>query len=190
MKEGIIKDTYELLIKELQTIISISYITIVGIGMLFNYHKYEEFGINIFEYADIFDFLIAPFSDFQILLFSTFSLLFVATLFRLDGYMMKKYPKAYSKFNFGRDKKPWYIMYRNAMFALSFFLYLYVAAEYYGSYAKQRVVDKDPITINFIGDKSLSGKLIGKTKDVIFILKGKTVSALPISSSVREIQVK
>ncbi len=70
MKEGIIKDKYEIVIKELQTIISILYIFAVGIGMLFNFQKFSEFGINIFEFADIFDFLIAPFSDFKILLFN------------------------------------------------------------------------------------------------------------------------
>lgn len=69
MKEGLIKDAYEALIKELQTILTIAYIFSVAIGMLFTYHKYNEFNINIFDYADILDFLIAPFSDFTIFWF-------------------------------------------------------------------------------------------------------------------------
>lgn len=61
MKEGLIKDTYKTVITEIQTILTISYIFAVGIGMLFTFQKYSEFGINIFDYADVFDFLIAPF---------------------------------------------------------------------------------------------------------------------------------
>ena len=80
MKEGLIKDTYELIFKEIQTVITIFYILIVGIGMLFTYHKYSEFGINIFDYADVFDFLVAPFSDFKILLFSTITITLVFLL--------------------------------------------------------------------------------------------------------------
>ena len=67
MKEGLIKDAYELIIKEIQTIMTIFYLLMIGIGMIYNYKKYALFGINIFEYADVFDFLIAPFKDFRII---------------------------------------------------------------------------------------------------------------------------
>lgn len=55
-EQGLIKDAYELILKEIQSIVTVLYILMVGLGMLFNYQKYSEFGINIFEYADIFDF--------------------------------------------------------------------------------------------------------------------------------------
>lgn len=64
MNEGMIKDRYEVIIKEIETVITICYILAVGVGMLFNYKKFSKFGINKFDYADVFDFLIAPFSDF------------------------------------------------------------------------------------------------------------------------------
>ncbi len=73
MREGLVKDTYQLVIKEIQTLITLFYIIAVGIGMLFNFQKFSEFDINILEYADIFDFLIAPFSDVYILFFSIVS---------------------------------------------------------------------------------------------------------------------
>lgn len=190
MKEGIIKDTYELIIKELQTVISVSYIIIVGIGMLFNYQKYSEFDINIFDYSDVFDFLIAPFSDFYILLFSTISILFVSALIKLDILWKDKWPKSYSKANFGRDKKPWYKVYRVTLFVISFVLYLYLSADYYGRYAKNRIKSRSNISIVFTDNKVKSGKLIGKTKDVIFLLDEDNVFALPINSSVKEIKIK
>ena len=82
--EGIIKNSYELIIKELQTLMSISYIIAVGIGMLFSFQKYHRFGINILDYADVFDFLIAPFSDVKVLLFSLVSIFFGIALIRFD----------------------------------------------------------------------------------------------------------
>ena len=42
MKEGLIKDAYELIIKEIQTIVTISYIIAVAVGMLFNFQKYVQ----------------------------------------------------------------------------------------------------------------------------------------------------
>jgi len=86
MKEGLIKNAYEDIIKEIQTIITISYILAIGIGMLFNFQKFSEFGINIFDYADVFDFLIAPFSDFKILLFSLISISATFLLLKFDTF--------------------------------------------------------------------------------------------------------
>ena len=190
MKEGIRKDTYELIIKEIQTLISVSYIIVVGVGMLFNYQKYSEFDINIIEYSDLFDFLIAPFSDFYILLFATLSILFVTVLIKLDTLWKNKWPKSFSKANFGLDKKRWYKAYRVVLFTISFVIYLYVSADYYGRHAKDKVMWENDISIVFTDNKTKSGKLIGKTKDVIFLLNQGKVFALPINSSVKEIIIK
>lgn len=80
LKEGLIKDSYELIIKELQSIVTIFYLFLVGMGMLFKHQKFSEFGINVFQYADIFDFLIAPFQDYVIILFTMASLTFIYLL--------------------------------------------------------------------------------------------------------------
>ncbi|WP_347175170.1 hypothetical protein [Polaribacter uvawellassae] len=190
MKEGLIKDTYESIIKEIQTVITASYIIAVGIGMLFNYQKYSEFDINIFNYSDVFDFLIAPFSDFYILLFATASILFVSILIKLDTLWKNKWPKSYSKASFGIDKKSWYKTYRIVLFIISFFLYLYLSADSYGKYTKDRINNLNDISIKLADNEIKSGKLIGKTKDVIFLLNNENVYAIPISSLVKEIKIK
>jgi len=69
-------------------------------------------------------------------------------------------------------------------------MYLILSADYYGSYARDQVIDQEQTKIVFINEKTMTGKLIGKTKDVVFLLKGEKVSALAISSSVKEIQLK
>ena len=189
MKEGIIKDTYELVIKEVQTIISISYILAVAIGMLFNFQKFSEFGINIFDYADVFDFLIAPFSDFKILLFTIISLSISYLIYRLDSYWKRKFPKSYSKQTFGWDKKRWYNTFRYLSFTIVFILYLYISADKYGRISKDQILNQSSINIRFSDNEIKTGKMIGKTKDVVFLLTSEAVEAIPITSLVKEIRI-
>jgi hypothetical protein len=190
MKEGLIKDAYELIIKEIQTIVTISYIIAVAVGMLFNFQKYAEFDINIFEYGDVFDFLIAPFSDVYIILFATVSILIVYLLLIMDSYWKKKWPKSYSITNFKQDKKPGFSMYRAITFALAFIVYLSLAADFYGKYTKEKIILQNEISIRMEDDEIKTGKLIGKTKDIMFLLDGESVYAIPITSLVKEIKLK
>lgn len=189
MKEGIIKDTYEAVIKEIQTILTVSYVLAIGIGMLFNYQKFSEFGINIFDYADVFDFLIAPFSDFIILLFIVGSLTITYVLFSLDQFMKRRFPKAYSKQSFGWDKKKWYEAFRYISYLILFIFYLYSAADKYGEVLKEQMTNQSSIQITFFDNEIKEGKMIGKTKDVIFLLSCGKVEAIPITSLVKGFEI-
>lgn len=121
--QGIIKDAYELIIKEVQSVVTILYLLMVGLGMLFNYQKYSEFGINIFEYADIFDFLIAPFEDVRIFFFTLFSALIPFIFFKLDTFSEQRFPKFYTRINFGLNKKSWFKRYIMIAFLGLFLFY-------------------------------------------------------------------
>ena len=189
MKEGLIKDTYETVIKEIQTILTIFYILAVGIGMLFTFKKYSEFGINIFDYADVFDFMVAPFSDFKILLFTIISLAISYFLLRLDLFLKRKFPKSYSKMSFGWDKKKWYNFFRYFSFVILFISYLFISANYYGAISKEQILNQASIKLRFYDNEIKKGKMIGKTKDVIFLLSGKNVEAIPLTSLVKEIEI-
>lgn len=190
MKEGLIKDAYEAMIKELQTILTIAYIFSVAIGMLFTYHKYKEFNINIFDYADILDFLIAPFSDFAILYFIIGSSILLGLLIIGDTYSKRNYPRAYSRFNFGIDKKTWFNKYRFISFMGLFALYLVLSAQAYGRYFKKQVLESNPIQLRFADNETKRGLLVGKTKDIIFLLNGKKISAIPITSFLKEFELE
>jgi hypothetical protein len=190
MKEELVKNTYKVLIREIQSVITILYVLSIGIGMLFKFQKYSEFGINIFDYADVFDFLTAPFSDFRILLFTIVSMALTYLFFRLDLLWRKKYPKFYSKMNFGWDKKTWYSSFRYFSFSIIFVLYLYLSADKYGNISKVQILKQPPVKIRFPGNEIKKGKMIGKTKDVIFLLDGKKVSAIPLTSMVKELEIE
>lgn len=93
MKE-FLQNTYNRLLKDFQAILSIAYLFAVGIGMIFNYRKYSHFNINIFDYADITDFLIAPFADYRIFLFTFISVLILGAIYKLDSYIKEKHPES------------------------------------------------------------------------------------------------
>ena len=189
MKEGIIKDTYELLIKELQTVTTIFYILTVGIGMLFNYKKFAEFGINIFEYADVFDFLIAPFSDYKIIVFAVLSMVVPYLLYFVDKYYKENRPEAYEKMNAGLGQKIWYQKMMKFSYYFLIIFYVFVSAKIYGKVSKNQIVKQSPIEIRFSDNEIKKGIMIGKTKDVVFLLIGDKVEAIPITSLVKEIQI-
>jgi len=190
MKEGLIKNAYEAIIKEIQTTLTIAYIVTVGIGMLFHYQYYSEFGINIFDYADVFEFLIAPFSDFKILFFSMASITLSLLIIQMDILWKRKYPKNYSKMNFRWDKKPWFTTFRIIAFSVLFITYLYIAADMYGEYASSKTRESASVTLKFIDNETVKGIMVGKTTDIIFLLRDEQITAIPYGALVKEFEVK
>ena len=189
MKEGIIKQIYEVIVREFQTITTIFYALTVGIGMLFNYKKFAEFGINIFDYADVFDFLIAPFSDYRIVVFALLSMVVPYLLYMLDNYLKKNHAEFYKKINIGFGEKIWYQNLMKFSYIFLILFYVYISAKIYGTVSKYQIVKQSPIEIRFSDNEVKKGIMIGKTKDVIFLLIGDKVEAVPITSLVKEIQV-
>ncbi|MBT2163146.1 hypothetical protein [Zobellia barbeyronii] len=189
--EGIIKNFYEVRIEELQTLITISYIISVAIGMLFSFQKYNRFGINIFDYADVFDFLITPFSDFKVLLFSFGSILMGLLIIKFDIYWLKKHPESYSKINMGMYKKEWFNPVRYTFYTVMLLSYLFVASNGYGNSAKKQIeTNSEMIGVKFNDGDTKRGILIGKTSEYLFLKTEGEITAIPIRSMVKEIEIK
>ncbi|MGE0590603.1 MAG: hypothetical protein AB7O48_18625 [Cyclobacteriaceae bacterium] len=174
---------------EAQSIISISYLIAIGIGMLFRYKRFAEFEINIFDYADVFDFIIAPFSDTRIFYFSLLSGLLSVGIIRLDAAWQARYPKSYSKMVFGWDKKPWYSVVRYVSFVSVFIAYLNLSADIYGKLSKEDVMKQAPVTVRFVDNELKQGKVIGKTQDMLFMINGEKIEVVPLTSLVKEVIV-
>ena len=189
LKEGLIKDSFELILKEIQTIITLLYIFAVAIGMLFNYQKYQAFGINIFEYSDFLDFLIAPFADFYIVGFLILSTIIPLFAIWFDFISRQKWPRFFSKIYLGFDKKPWFRSMQIATYTLLILVYVIYSSYYYGNFAKNRVQNQPEITITFADGAIEKGKVIGKTKEVMFLLVKEKVKVIPITSLVKEIEL-
>lgn len=167
-------------LKEPQILISLLYALAVGIGMIFNYSKYKLYGINIFDYADLTDFLLAPFSDLTIL-FSSISLLIFAFIFYyLDAAIKAKYPKFYD-FNFLKKVK-----YANLSALITLAVFITAITVFAKQYSKKQFKNIDQeknITIQ-TKNNIIKGKYLGKTKDVLFVIEDCEVKIIPITSNI------
>ncbi|OPC06183.1 hypothetical protein BAS09_00905 [Elizabethkingia ursingii] len=182
MKE-FLQNTYNRLLKDFQTILSIAYLFAVGIGMIFNYRKYSNFNINIFDYADITDFLIAPFADYRIFLFTFISVLILGAIYKLDSYIKEKHPNIYKIYSF-QNYTPWFLsMYYNGISILLIIpFYIWLAAGVYGKFSQRKIIKGQSVSFLYSDNTEEQAKLIGKTKTVLFLLKNDEVKVVQLSS--------
>lgn len=177
------------ILAELPKLLPVAYLCMIGIGMIFNYCKYSHFGINIFQYASVFDFLIAPFEDYIILLFTLCSLAFCALVIIFDRWTEKKFPKVYSKMSFNLTEKKGYGAFQLGLYIFIVVAYVWIAAVTYGVYAYKKVTEQADIEVVYYNNDTTKGKQIGKTNDVIFLLESEgTTKAIPLGTSVKEIR--
>ncbi|WP_422354823.1 hypothetical protein [Roseivirga pacifica] len=172
-----------------QAYITLAYLTTVAVGMMFDYKYYSNFSINIFEYADILDFLLAPVKNIQLTLFAFGSFALVWIFFWFDKIWQDKWPKTYKTFNFGISKERME-RYRPFIFGFSMIAYLILASTFYGE-RMYKVYQEAPETIEVVfqsDQRAIQGHLIGKNSDYIFLeTEDKVIKAIPVSSDVQEI---
>lgn len=174
---------------DLQGYITLSYLGAVAVGMMFDYQYYNHFAIDIFEYSDILDFLLTPARNLEVILFVIGTIIIVWFLFRIDKAWEDKYPNSYRKFNFPGWQKS-LKNYRSSFQLFSVVLYLFIGSQVYGERKFDRFeTNPTPVSLTFeSGSKSISGSLIGKNKDYLFLqTPDSTIKAIPINADVQEI---
>jgi hypothetical protein len=92
--------------------------------------------------------------------------------------------------NFGLDKKSWWDGARILISLCIFLIYLYQGANFYGKFSRDQIMAQSPIQVRFSDNEIKKGILIGKTREVLFLLKDKKVDAVPITSLVKEFEIK
>ncbi len=182
-----LKESYEKVMGELPRILPIGYLLMVLTGMLFNYFKFHYFGINIFQYASVFDFLISPFEDPNILLFIFGSLLVVIFTFVADKLWKQHFPKSYKRWTLNWMNKGWY---KPLSHMLVLVLYIFYGAYIYGAYTYSSVMRQADISVRYTDNETVHGKPIGKVGDTLFLLCGSEVKAIPLNAYVKEVTTK
>jgi hypothetical protein len=169
--------------KEAQSYLTVLYIVIVGVGMLYEYHRYNVFGINIFQFGDIFDFLIAPLRDMKVFRYIVLSLLLVYVLFKWDEAFQRGKPRLYNKLSFGMAGKPWFPRVHKIAFALLFLFYLQLSSVAIAKENKRKIMDTDHlVTIRLSDNQVLKAQMIGRTNDNIIVYKDHHVSIISVGS--------
>ncbi len=171
---------------DLQGYITLSYLGGVAVGMMFDYQYYNHFAINIFEYSDILDFLLTPARNLEVILFVAATLTVLWLVFKFDKWWEVKFPKTYKFFVY----LPWQKKTKPYLVVVSVVLYLFLAADIYGSKKYERFTSSPtPISLTFEGgSKTLEGDLIGKNKDYLFLqTQDSLIRAIPVNADVQEI---
>lgn len=193
--EGIIPDWIETGIGEIQSILALSYLLLLLIGMINEAIYFHLFGINIFEYSVIFDFLIAPFKKIEYLMILMLTLGVSMLTFYVDLKIEKTWPRIYHWLSFGLETKTWYKSYRLLMFLFVFLFLLTTYSFLVGSEKKEQIYERTQPDLELILDgnnnRKLVGHKIGSNSSYIFLLdQQKQVRILPIQAKVEQILLK
>ena len=188
--------------KTIQIIVVALYGFAIIMGMIFSSAKYQAYDINIFEFADILDFLVYPFLDIKSVAYYGFLPIIIFSLFySFDRYLLKNHPDFYSKYltpKFFRKylETSWYAQ-SQKITLLTIPLYLVINYFlYYDMHSNEPLLNLyQPMTIKMQNGETKKGFLLGKVKDVIFfinvdsILNFNDVSIIPYQESVTEIKI-
>jgi hypothetical protein len=186
----------DFIIKETSLALSLTYVALIAIGMLFSYQYYSIWDIDIFQFAGFEDFLLAPFKDILVFAFVAVSVLMAFLAIRFSKKMDKKYPHLAKRWNFGISSGT--TKYRrlkqfNLIFGVLF--YLYQTSIVFAWFREWRV-NKRPelfrISIEAEDNKLSSYLLLGMTDHYVLVLseKDKKPHALPLEGgSVRIIHL-
>jgi uncharacterized protein (DUF608 family) len=68
--------------------------------------------------------------------------------------------------------------------------YLYLSADFYGKFTKNEILGNSKTNIKYSDNEHINGIIIGKTKDILFLLQKEKVKAIPINSNVKEFEIK
>lgn len=189
MVKKTIREVYEQVVTELPRILPLCYLSMVCIGMIFNYYKFRLFGINIFQYASVFDFLISPFEDPTIIWFMLLSPLVPLLCFIADRIWLKRWPNSYKKLSFGMSDKSWYKPAFTISYLMLVIVYVFLFSLFYGVYTFKAVQTQDDITVCYSDNQEISGKQIGKVGNNLFLLQDSVVKVIPTDSYVKSIVI-
>jgi hypothetical protein len=186
MKTTFFRDTLKFLQKDISLSLSLSYIAMIAIGMIFNTLFYRCFHLNIIEYSDISDFLLAPFRDPFILVFTIGTCIFIYLAMQYDEWVEQKYPTFYKWMHFGMSVKfirEWYHS-KNGTIMIAL-IYIFIAADIYGKLKYKSILNGENNHIHItLKDNKLEAidtlLFIGKTNGYIFIFNKNKKSTLVV----------
>ena len=192
--EGFVRDKYETTIRELQTVLASGYLCLIIIGMIYEAAFYQPFSINIFEYAEILDFLLVPFRrPVTLLLLLGIIMLFYAVYY-LDIISERKFPKFYRVMYFGLSSRTTkgFATYRIVAYIAMLVVYIGLSGLLLGEKIHEQLINErhpDIIIRYTASNKSVfRGKKIGKNGSYLFVMDLQDkVRIIPIDSHIQEI---
>lgn len=168
----------------IQEVLSVGYILLIITGMMMDYVEYALFGINIFAYADILDFLLSPFKRPNILI--PVIIVFILSYIRKKVLVKKASPEEIEEM---RKSEPRFSLYWEIMmiFSLSIGFTIGTLIAYKTKVAKQLEAGKVNTTIELVNGEKQDIYLLGKNNTYLFYFNNQDsdVQIMPISGNVK-----
>jgi hypothetical protein len=139
--DGLPAKILRFILREPSLALTISYLVLIIVGMFFSYAYYLRWGIDVFQYATISDFILAPFKDTIVLLFAIISILLSWLVFEFSKKMDQRFPKLSRILWFG--VKPGSSTYHNFYFSslvFGFLYYLWLSSELFAEWKFGRML--------------------------------------------------
>lgn len=83
--------------------LTVAYVILICLGILFNFHYYDFYRVDVFAFSDLTDCLIAPIRRPLIILFFLFTIVLFVGLMEFDDWLMENRPIWYKRFSFGMN---------------------------------------------------------------------------------------
>jgi len=81
--------------------LTVAYVILICLGILFNFHYYDFYRVDVFAFSDLTDCLIAPIRRPLIILFFLFTIVLFVSMMELDDWLLLNRPNWHKRFSFG-----------------------------------------------------------------------------------------
>lgn len=117
--------------KDISLSLSVGYVVLISLGILYNYLYYRAFEIDILSYCDLTDLLITPIRQPLLLAFFVGNLCFFYLIALFDGWFLDKFPALYKAMSLGvNTESKGYMLYKHGTGLLALLFYIYVSTNF------------------------------------------------------------
>jgi len=164
------------------------YVFTILLGAVFAWAKYSKAGINIFEYATVFDFIVMPFRNKLSIFFAIIPFVAVTSMVLFEEYIDKN-PK--SIWAWGNKTQSWKRFFRSSPFRIFVFTgYLFLGSNFYAQLQHYSLRFSPLRKIEFNDGTTLKGLKFGQTENYIFLYTNTEVVAVPLHNEVKKITLE
>jgi len=127
---SLLNSTIDFLKKDVSLSLTLGYVVLISLGILFNSLYYSYFGIDILAYCDLTDHLITPIREPSVLIFFIANLGFFYLISLFDGWLKSTKPVLYQKLMLGiNDESTAYLIFKELSFVITLLVYVYMGTK-------------------------------------------------------------
>ncbi|MEO1435623.1 MAG: hypothetical protein AAFV80_08820 [Bacteroidota bacterium] len=173
----------------IQEVFSVSYIVLLLCGMIMDYTDYAIYGVNIFSYSNILDFLLSPFKRIEIVL--PVAIVFAFSFFRQQYAIRKATPE---EIELLRNAPRRFSIYFEIIMTISLVIGFSIGNYLGGKHRVQNRIEEgySNSTLEMIDGSTQDIYLFGKNNSYLFFFSDQEteMKIMPIPNNVKVIQVQ